>query len=315
MASIRRTLSPVARPGALSNGEAGNAPSPLSKSSSYNNQSQLTSSGGLLYSLYSSLDLQGLVFGLISQRTSRPLERSKVKGQVWRRVIVYFFICFMVGVFVGLSQYVSMNLSATNRVIERQVLDVEKTYQDKSLRTSGRTHIEIPVLGSEGTNSNDTLESKVKGSKVLDVVSEDKLFNVTIVEDSALFFPKLLIIVTTTHVGPLQAYYLNQLAHTLRTVQPPLLWVVVEMASQSEETADMLRRTGLMYRHLVCKRNLTDVRDRRVHQRNVALSHIESHKLDGIVYFADEENVYSTELFEEMRQIRYCLYPGYRNYK
>lgn len=62
-----------------------------------------------------------------------------------------------------------------------------------------------------------------------------------------------------------------------------------------------------MYRHLVCEKNLTDVRDRSVHQRNVALFHIETHRLDGIIYFADEDNIYSEDLFKQMRQIRYFL--------
>ncbi|RID53447.1 hypothetical protein BRARA_G00839 [Brassica rapa] len=59
-----------------------------------------------------------------------------------------------------------------------------------------------------------------------------------------------------------------------------------------------------MYRHLVCKRNMTSIKDRGVHQRNTALEHIELHKLDGIVYFADDDNVYSLELFESLREIR-----------
>ncbi|XWS72550.1 hypothetical protein CRYUN_Cryun02cG0049500 [Craigia yunnanensis] len=115
---------------------------------------------------------------------------------------------------------------------------------------------------------------------------------------------KLLIVVTPTYARPLQAYYLNRLAYTLKLVQPPLLWIVVEMTSQSEETADILRRSSVIYRHLVCKKNLTDIKDRNVHQRNVALSHIETHHLDGILYFANEDNIYSIDLFEQMRRIR-----------
>ncbi|KAE8722716.1 putative glucuronosyltransferase [Hibiscus syriacus] len=99
-------------------------------------------------------------------------------------------------------------------------------------------------------------------------------------------------------------YYLNRLAYTLKLVKPPLLWVVVEMTSQSDEVADILRKSSVMYRHLVCKKNLTDINDRSVHQRNVALSHIETHHLDGILYFADEDNIYSLDLFEQMRHIR-----------
>ncbi|XP_058069546.1 probable beta-1,4-xylosyltransferase IRX9H isoform X2 [Magnolia sinica] len=113
-----------------------------------------------------------------------------------------------------------------------------------------------------------------------------------------------LIVVTPTYNRALQAYYLNRLGQTLRLVPPPLLWIVVEMNSASPETAEILRGTGVVYRHLVSKKNFTDVKDRGIHQRNAALEHIELHHLDGVVYFADDDNIYSLELFEQMRDIR-----------
>lgn len=115
---------------------------------------------------------------------------------------------------------------------------------------------------------------------------------------------KQLIVVTPTYNRALQAFYLNRLGHVLRLVPPPVLWIVVEMNVASTETADILRGMGIMYRHLVCTKNLTDIKDRGVHQRNRALEHIEHHKLDGIVYFADDDNIYSLELFETLREIR-----------
>ncbi|KAK1550647.1 hypothetical protein Q3G72_022442 [Acer saccharum] len=302
MASIRRTLSPVPRAGISVNGEASSVASPLSKSSSCT-QSQPAPSGGLLSSLYSSLDSQGLVLGVYSPRSSRPVERSKAKGQVWRRALFHFFICFVVGVFIGFTPFVSMNFS-TNLTSEQQSITFEVVSAIGSTQTYDSTRNVMPVITSEGIESNATLESQVMENELIDDISEDKLANESITQDSALVSRKLLIIVTPTYARPFQAYYLNRLAHTLRTVQSPLLWIVVEMTSQSEETADILRRTGIMYRHLVCKTNLTDVKDRSVHQRNTALSHIEYHHLNGIVYFADEDNIYSTDLFEEMRQIR-----------
>ncbi|CAN4120228.1 unnamed protein product [Withania somnifera] len=114
---------------------------------------------------------------------------------------------------------------------------------------------------------------------------------------------KLLIILTPTEAHSFQAYYLNRLADTLKLVPPPLLWIVVEMESQLIETADILRTTGITYRHLICKKNSTEVKDNRVFLRNMALAHIETHHLDGIVYFADDSNTYSLDVFEQMRQI------------
>ncbi|KAK9724892.1 hypothetical protein RND81_05G106500 [Saponaria officinalis] len=50
-----------------------------------------------------------------------------------------------------------------------------------------------------------------------------------------------------------------------------------------------------------------NVKDRAVHKINVALIHIETHTLDGIVYFADDDNVYSVDLSAQIRQIRILL--------
>ncbi|CAI7830746.1 unnamed protein product, partial [Closterium sp. NIES-53] len=39
-------------------------------------------------------------------------------------------------------------------------------------------------------------------------------------------------------------------------------------------------------------------------QRNMALQHIETHRMDGVIYFADDDNVYAPQLFEEVRAVR-----------
>ncbi|GKB44060.1 probable beta-1,4-xylosyltransferase IRX9H [Tanacetum coccineum] len=91
---------------------------------------------------------------------------------------------------------------------------------------------------------------------------------------------KQVIVVTPTYNRALQAFYLNRLGH---------------------------RDGGYVS---AFGKNLTDVKDRGVHQRNTALEHIEHHKLDGIVYFADDDNVYSLELFETLRDIsRFGTWP------
>lgn len=118
---------------------------------------------------------------------------------------------------------------------------------------------------------------------------------------------KQLILVTPTYNRAMQAYYLNRLGQVLRLVRPPVLWVVVEMNAASMETAEILRNMGIMYRHLVCIKNSTEVKDRGVHQRNTAIEHIERHRLDGIIYFADDDNIYSLELFESLREIRLVM--------
>ncbi|KAL4277066.1 hypothetical protein AHAS_Ahas20G0270000 [Arachis hypogaea] len=284
MASIRRTLSPVPRAGGVANLEVCSVGSPLSKSSSSPHSS------------FGSLDSRAFVLGVFSPRSLRSLERSKPKSQLWRKVLLHFFICFMIGVSIGFIPLASRNLS-TSLMPKHQAFSFENT------------KIDFTSSINETTEFNATLNLAVKEQEQIDKVrndvSNDKLLN----EEPYLESQKLLIIVTQTVTNPFQAYYLHRLAQTLKLVSPPLLWIVVEMTSQSEETAEILRSSGIMYRHLVCKSNVTDTSLQGILQRNVALSHIETHRLDGIVYFADVDNIYSVEIFQQIREIRYFHFP------
>lgn len=114
-----------------------------------------------------------------------------------------------------------------------------------------------------------------------------------------------LILITPTTRGddPLRLVLLRRLAGTVRLVPPPLTWIVVEEDSGSEDVSEMLRKTGVMYRHLVGKENFTAAEVEMEHQRNVALKHVEHHRLVGIVHFAELSNVYDLDFFRELRQI------------
>lgn len=121
--------------------------------------------------------------------------------------------------------------------------------------------------------------------------------------------PATLIVVTPTRARPMQAYYLHRLAHTLRLVPAPLLWLVVERGAATRETAALLRGCGVMYRHLASRPDAARRRPdlpavRGLRQRNAALDHIEQHRVHGLVYFAEEDNVYSLDLFNQLRSIR-----------
>ncbi|XP_051151611.1 probable beta-1,4-xylosyltransferase IRX9H [Andrographis paniculata] len=300
MASIRRTLSPVPRSGGLSNGEACQVASPLSKSSS--NSQNYPSHGCILPSSLGALDYalykaQSFILGLFSHRSSRSFDRPKLKGQIWRRAFLHFIMCFIIGVLVGLTPFIPMNL-ATNLIPKHQTFSFEWLQNANDERLSEQEN-EMSVISRLSLNESSVL---VSGSWSVDL--KDAIANDSEAMASDLVYNKLLIIVTPTHAQPLQAYYLHRLAYTLKLVPHPLLWIVVEMNSQSAETAEILRNTGVVYRHLVCSiKNSTEVTDKNVLLRNVALSHIETHQLDGIVYFADDDKIYTTDLFDHMRNI------------
>ncbi|MCO5576763.1 hypothetical protein L7F22_030582 [Adiantum nelumboides] len=216
-------------------------------------------------------------------------DRLKLKGSIWKRPFLPVMFCFFLGFLVGLMPFSSPSSSQYKSEVGEQDFSLElsnlanRESQVKAVKADAAA-----VNGNNVVKFASTLPSQVAtGSQWLDPN-----------------FGKLLIVVTPTYNRPLQALYLTRLSHTLKLVPPPLLWLVVEMSTQSIETATLLRKTGVMYRHLVCKKNMTDVKDRGVHQRNTALEHIEQHQLDGIVYFADDDNVYTLELFEQIRQIK-----------
>ncbi|KAK4277007.1 hypothetical protein QN277_015078 [Acacia crassicarpa] len=301
MASIRRTLSPVPRAGTVALGEVVSVGSPLSKSSSSPQNCQLST--GLSTPTVSPLDSRAFVLCVFSPRSLRAFERSMSKSQLWRKVLLHFFICFMVGVSIGFIPLASLNLSL-NLMPKHQAFSFEVVSSVGNFQPYDGMKINTTLSINGDMDFNATLDSALKERELMDGIahniSASQYLNVKPYSESQ----KLLIIVTTTYNQPLQAYYLSRLAYTLKLVPPPLLWIVVEMDSQSEETADILRSSGVMYRHLVCKTHITNTSDWRVLQRNVALAHIETHHLDGIVYFADDYNIYSTELFHQMRKIR-----------
>uniref|UniRef100_A0A452F094 Galactosylgalactosylxylosylprotein 3-beta-glucuronosyltransferase n=1 Tax=Capra hircus TaxID=9925 RepID=A0A452F094_CAPHI len=125
-------------------------------------------------------------------------------------------------------------------------------------------------------------------------------------------------VVTPTYSRPVQKAELTRLANTLLHV-PNLHWLVVEDAPRRTPlTARLLRDTGLNYTHLHVEtpRNYKlrgDARDPRIPrgtmQRNLALRWLReafprNSSQPGVVYFADDDNTYSLELFEEMRSTR-----------
>lgn len=306
MASIRRTLSPVLRPGALINSEACQVASPLSKSSS--NSQNYTPNDGLLASSTGSLDYalyraQSFVLGLFSKRSARPFDRSKAKGHVWRRASFHFLMCFIAGVFVGLTPFASLH-SCSNIVSVNRAFDLELLQPVMNEFNEWNKNV-TSVVGRLLVNENSTSEAPRTNFELKDGNLAEILLNNSLDQDSDSMFHKLLIIVTPSYSSSRQTYHLNRLGNTLKLVPHPLMWIIVEIKSQSVETAELLRNTGIMYRHLACSiKNSTDITNTRIFLWNAALSHIETHHLDGIVYFADVDNIYSVHLFDQMRQIR-----------
>ncbi|KAK2981725.1 hypothetical protein RJ640_005977 [Escallonia rubra] len=274
MASIRRTLSP------------------------YNDRSY--QNGGTPFSLHSpphklspngkNLSLLS-TFNVVLRQFLAGVKHSKKVPNTWRKSFYRCLFVFLLGFLLGMAPFGDLD-DTRNRDFSFEV-----KLAPINVKEHVKQSVEDVVVAKPDNFALDTVELGVE--------------NRSNVKDRFDYSPrKQLIVVTPTYNRALQAFYLNRLGQVLRLVPPPLIWIVVEMNAASEETADMLRNAGVMYRHLVCVKNSTGVKDRGVHQRNTALEHIERHKLDGIVYFADDDNVYSLELFESMREIgRFGTWP------
>lgn len=222
-----------------------------------------------------------------------------------------FSLCFVLGFLLGFSPFFHLE---GIRPVDPSSIDIGSPFPFRRNADSSS--------GDADRNPGTTMQRDLLGKGVPDIVKQSypadeatetsggRIVGIGLgaktkeVEESLQSPGNLLIVVTPTYNRAFQALYLTRLGQTLRLVRPPLLWIVVEMDKGSAETAELLRTTGVMYRHLVAAKNLSDIKDRGVHQRNTALEHIERHHLDGIVYFADDDNIYTTELFEHIREIR-----------
>ncbi|XP_074591733.1 beta-1,4-xylosyltransferase IRX9-like [Curcuma longa] len=191
-------------------------------------------------------------------------DRAKKRIQLWKKALVHFALCFVMGFFTGFAPTSSVSLFAGR--------DTE------ALRAS---------IADAGAGANRSLMAELKS-----------------LSDAAADSHRQLIVVTTTSSGDRwRDALLRRMSETLRLVPPPVLWVVVQAAADLDGAAEVLRKTGVMYRHLTFKKNFTDAAAEADHQRNVALSHIERHRLTGIVHFSDLSNVYDLQFFQEIRNI------------
>lgn len=118
--------------------------------------------------------------------------------------------------------------------------------------------------------------------------------------------------ITPTYSRPVQKAELTRLANTFRQVAK-LHWILVEdRATRSELVSSFLARAGLPNTHLhvpTPRRYKRPWLPRATEQRNAGLAwlrqrHQHQSAQPGVLFFADDDNTYSLELFQEMRTTR-----------
>ena len=223
------------------------------------------------------------------------LERSKKKVQLWKKAVVHFSLCFVMGFFTGFAptgkaSMFNNHFASSNRS-ESSPQPIEMLHLATNINRSliAEAPVTIPQRHKDLEHTSPPEELRVEEEKQPKLTPR-----------------RFVIIVTPTSTkDELQGVLLRRLANTIRLVPPPLLWIVVEAQRDSNEVSEILRKTGIMYRHLVLKENFTDPEAEMDHQRNIALKHIEQHRLSGIVHFAGLSNVYDIDFFDQLRDIEY----------
>ncbi|KAJ8248151.1 hypothetical protein GJAV_G00238880 [Gymnothorax javanicus] len=116
--------------------------------------------------------------------------------------------------------------------------------------------------------------------------------------------------ITPTYSRTVQKAELTRLSNTFRQV-PGFHWIVVEDSNtRTELVSRFLAHSGLSYTHLhvqTPRRFKRSGMPRATEQRNAALAWLRAHRSprdSGVVFFADDDNTYSLDLFEEMRSTR-----------
>ncbi|KAI6668437.1 hypothetical protein NL676_013540 [Syzygium grande] len=121
--------------------------------------------------------------------------------------------------------------------------------------------------------------------------------------------PRSLIVITPTYVRAFQAMHLTALMHSLMLVPYKVVWIVVEAGRVSSETASLIGRPGLRTIHVGFEQEMPEAWEDRhnleAKMRVHALRIVREKNLDGIVMFADDSNIHSMELFDEIQTVKW----------
>ncbi|KAH1118790.1 hypothetical protein GLYMA_17G168400v4 [Glycine max] len=121
--------------------------------------------------------------------------------------------------------------------------------------------------------------------------------------------PKTVIAVTPTHVRTFQKLHLSGVMHSLMLAPYEVVWIVVEAGHVTNETASIIAKSGLRTIHVGFNHRMpiswNDRHKLEARMRLHALRIVRKERLDGIVMFADDSNMHSMELFDEIQSVKW----------
>ncbi|KAL3633956.1 Beta-1,4-xylosyltransferase irx14 [Castilleja foliolosa] len=121
--------------------------------------------------------------------------------------------------------------------------------------------------------------------------------------------PRTVIAITPTYVRTFQTLHLTGVMHYLMNVPYDLIWIVVEAGGATNETASVIEKSGLKTIHIGFDRKMPILWEDRhkleSSMRLLALRIVREKRLDGVVMFADDSNMHSLELFDEIQNVKW----------
>ncbi|XP_009764433.1 beta-1,4-xylosyltransferase IRX14 [Nicotiana tabacum] len=122
--------------------------------------------------------------------------------------------------------------------------------------------------------------------------------------------PRDVIVVTPTYVRTFQTLHLTGVMHSLMNVPYNVVWIVVEAGGATNETASLIAKSGLKKTIHIGLREKMPLSWEERHKleakmRLRALRYVREEKLDGIVIFADDSNMHSLEIFDEIQKVKW----------
>ncbi|KZV40584.1 hypothetical protein F511_36049 [Dorcoceras hygrometricum] len=145
-----------------------------------------------------------------------------------------------------------------------------------------------------------------------EVMKAHKIIERVQIEQRALYgikTPKPVIVITPTYVRTFQTLHLTGVMHSLMNVHYDLVWIVVEAGGVTNETASLISKSGLKTIHIGFDEKMPVLWEDRhkleSKMRFQALRVVREKKLDGIIMFADDSNMHSMELFDEIQNVNW----------
>ncbi|XP_057544366.1 beta-1,4-xylosyltransferase IRX14-like [Amaranthus tricolor] len=144
-------------------------------------------------------------------------------------------------------------------------------------------------------------EEVMRAHRILERVQKEQRLQYGVKE------PRSVIVVTPTYVRTFQALHLTGVMHSLMNAPYDVVWIVVEAGGPTNETTNLIAKSGLKTIHVGFDRKMpvTWADRHRVEDlmRVQALRLVRDRKLDGIVVFADDSNMHSMEFFDEVQKV------------